>query len=80
MSRLIQEAAVIALVEGKIEALERKIEERRFPDGNAGAISLGEAKAKIAALQSVLGHLRFIPDADSSDPAHPFPIADAQEA
>lgn len=82
MSRLIYESAVEALVQGKIDALERRIEERRFPDGGAGAIALGEAKAKISALRSVIGHLKFCPSADV-DPMGAggvFPISEAEES
>jgi hypothetical protein len=70
-NRLIHEDAVIALVQGKIDALEDRIERC--------ACNLSDARAQIRALQTVISHLRFIPDAGSSDDTHPFPISDTLE-
>ena len=83
-TRTITEGAVVALVQGKIDRLREKCEEftaSRFKSGKGWKEQ--EARiAQIGALETVIGGLRWCPDAaiDPDNAGGNFPICDGEDA
>lgn len=82
-TRTITEGAVVALVQGKIDALQRKVDDfevSRFRSGQQIATNR-ENLVKIGALLTVISGLRWCPDAetDPNNVGGNFPILDEGE-